>query len=184
MIIIKPEDFLASLRKKRWAHELVNGEVVAVPRVAAGKRRARGCRPDVEFVLYEHYLQKHPVGKFLECSPFFMLSEMLPTLRRPDLAFISSHRLAEFDFDQPIVKTIPDLAIEFVTDPVQWRYKHERVRDFLLNGSAMAWVIDLTSEWVAVYQGKAQPQLFYGNDRLLGGSILPGLRLPVYELFE
>src|SRR5437868_14704766 len=111
MIILRPEDFLTAMRKKRWAHELVNGEVVAVPR-SEPKQRGGPNSFSLGFQLYENYLQRHPVGQMLEAVPFFMLSETLPTLRRPDAAFISSHRIAEFDFSQPIVKTVPDIPIE------------------------------------------------------------------------
>ncbi len=183
-IWIDADSFLASLRKRHWAHELVNGEVVAVPRVRPRRRASGGRCFDVGFLLYEHYLQQRPVGQLLDVPPFFMLSEMLPTLRRPDLAFVRSRRLAEYDFTKPIVKTVPDLAIELVMDATQWHYKHDRVRDFLQHGTSMAWVVDATTEWVAVYRSTSRPELFRQNDKLPGGSVLPHLSLPVYEVFE
>lgn len=91
----------------------------------------------------DSYLQTHPVGSTLE-QPWVQLSE--DTIRQSAVAFISAHRVAQFDLNSPVFEITPDFVGDVVHEPAQWSYVADRIRDFMNAGTRLAWVIDSAGE--------------------------------------
>lgn len=100
-------------------------------------------------------------------------------VRAPDVAFVSAGRLPEGFLDGA-----PDLAVEVLSpsdDPVDVQQK---VRDYLEAGAHLVWVVAPSAQAVTVDRADGSARLLREWEALEGEDALPGLRIPLAELFE
>jgi Uma2 family endonuclease len=129
------------------------------------------------------YVEAHDLGEVTAAESGFVLSRNPDTVRAPDVGFIAKARLAgptsERYFPGP-----PDLAVEVVSPGDSASAIHAKVFDYLRAGTRLVWVVYPQSRTVAVY-GPDTPTRFLDVDEMVeGGDILPGLSLPVREIFK
>jgi Uma2 family endonuclease len=161
-----------------WRLELVRGQVVREP--PAGFEHG-----DVAFeigTLLRLFARKHRLGKVVGTDAGFVLFDEPPTVRAPDVAFVSKERLT-FD-PKRFAPIAPDLAVEVISPSNTMSEIHEKVLDYLDAGTRLVWVVDPGSCMVAVYRSRDEIRLLNRADELDGGDVLPGFRLKVSELFE
>lgn len=97
----------------------------------------------------------------------------------PDVAFISRDRQPE-PSHETCNPNPPDLAVEVLspTDPAaKVRFK---IASYLAAGT-IVWLVNADEKHVEVYVPGKPPKRLY--DLLDGGDVLPGLRLPLYQIF-
>jgi len=100
----------------------------------------------------------------------------------PDVAFVSTRRLARHDQRDSYVPCAPDLAIEVVSSADRAPDMERRVLDYLRAGSCQVWVVYPDSQTVLVHTLERVTRL--GMDGILVGSdILPGFAVSVLALF-
>lgn len=78
----------------------------------------------------------------------------------------------------------PDLAVEVLSpsdDPVDVQQK---VRDYLEAGARLVWVVAPSARAVTVYRADGSARLLREGEALEGEDVLPGLHIPLAELFE
>ncbi len=162
--------------------ELVNGEVVEMAPVGAlhGRITQRICRR-----LAEH-AERHGCGEVFVGDVGFVLA--LPNdperVRAPDVAFVPNHRLPEGQVPEKFFPGAPDLAVEILSpsdDPVQIQQK---LRDYLDAGTHLVWVIAPQAKTVTVYRADGSARLLREHESLEGEDVLPGLAIPLAELFR
>ena len=101
----------------------------------------------------------------------------------PDVAVVLSDRLHLAK--GPALSGTPNIAIEVVsesslsTDYVQKRYLYERT------GAQEYWIVDRFERRVQVWQftGEHATSVSYGDTDILTTQLLPGLRIPVHEIW-
>lgn len=110
----------------------------------------------------------------------FVLARDPDTVRAPDLAFTRAERATAPS--REFVPVAPDLAVEVLSPDDRPGYVREKVAEWLEAGTQVVWVVDPRTRSVTVHEtGGASA---YGEqDRLPGGTLLPGLALPVRDLF-
>lgn len=101
----------------------------------------------------------------------------------PDVAFVSTRRLASRDSRESYVPCAPDLAIEVVSSVDRARDIEARVLDYLTAGSSQVWVVYPDSQTVLVHSAERVTRLAM-TDVLTGSDILPGFAVPILILFE
>ncbi len=77
----------------------------------------------------------------------------------------------------------PDLAVEVLSpsdNPVEVQQK---VRDYLEGGSRLVWIIAPAARTVTVYRANGSAQLLREYESLDGEDVLPGLIIPLREIF-
>src|SRR5262245_18106774 len=84
----------------------------------------------------------------------------------------------------PIPSLVPCSAAEVLadsnTEDEMWRL----VRDYFSAGTEVIWIVDPDLRQVRVHlPGSARPRTLVPGDTLDGGHLLPGLAIPVAELF-
>ena len=85
--------------------------------------------------------------------------------------------------DEPIPKLAPDLAVEVVSES-NTRAEMVRKRDeYFRAGTGLVWEVDLRARTVAVYTSPDHSVVLRDADVLDGGAVLPGLTIPLSELF-
>jgi len=162
--------------------ELVNGEVVEMAPVGGvhGRIASRTSRR-----LTEH-AERHGGGEVLTGDVGFVLN--LPNdpdrVRAPDVSFVSTHRLPGGNIPDGFIAGAPDLAVEILSpsdNPVEIQQK---VRDYLEAGARLVWVIAPQARAVTVYRADGSARLLRERDSLDGEDVLPGLTIPLAELFQ
>jgi len=108
-------------------------------------------------------------------------------IRLPDVSFITWDRLLETDAHTKKVAPIgPDLAVEILSEGNTRKEIEQKRREFFVAGTKLVWVIDPKTRTAEVYDDPTQPNqmvLVRETDVLEGGTLLPGFRLPLANLF-
>ncbi len=99
----------------------------------------------------------------------------------PDAAYISKTRQEKRPTEayNPLA---PDLAVEVLSPSNDDDEMRIKIANYLAAGTVL-WIIDPDRERVEVYISGQRPKILSGDDTLDGGTILPGFKLIVKELF-
>jgi len=163
-----------------WRSELVRGRVVREP--PAGFRHgtiaSRVYGPLLRFV------EEHGLGEVVSAETGFVLFEDPPTVRAPDIAFVSHARLPADGPPTGFGPFAPDLTVEIVSPSNTLSEVQGKVLDYLEAGSTAVWVIDPPSRTVTVYHAPGDIRLLRVDDVIDGGEALPGFSLEVARIFE
>ena len=102
----------------------------------------------------------------------------------PDVSFVSKQRQPQLPDKFTIA---PDLAIEVFSPGNRERQMNEKVESYLHSGTQRVWVIYPESKVVEIYRLSPDGGLLFHTfnlDATLDGeTILPGLKIPVRDLF-
>ena len=162
--------------------ELVNGEVVEMAPVGGIHGQVTGRM----YRCLEEYVQRHGSGEVLVGDVGFILN--LPAdperVRAPDVAFVSSQRLPAGRLPEGFLPGAPDLAVEVLSPTDNPLQIQQRVRDFLEAGARLVWIIAPQAKTVTVYRADGSARLLRDQDHLEGEDVLPGLRIPLEEIFQ
>lgn len=104
-------------------------------------------------------------------------------VRIPDVAFYSWARLPNGVPDEPIPQVAPNLAVEVLSKSNTPREMQQKLKDYFAAGVELVWLIDPVSRTVEVHTPSGVQRLT-SSDTLDGGSVLPGFRVPVNEIFS
>ncbi|MCS7207081.1 MAG: Uma2 family endonuclease [Dehalococcoidia bacterium] len=161
--------------------ELVNGEVVEMP-------PAGGVHGSIVTRLASAMAQvarANKSGEVLSGDVGFILR--LPydpeRVRAPDIAFLAAHRLPQGRLPEGFLDGPPDLAVEILSpsdNPIEIQQK---VRDYLEAGTRLVWVVAPRAKTITVYRPDGSARLLREHDTLDGEDVLPGLRVPLSEVF-
>ena len=132
------------------------------------------------------YVEAHRLGEVVGGDVGFVLA--LPSdperVRAPDVAFISTERLPEGRLPQGFIHGAPDLAVEVLSpsdNPVEVQQK---VRDYLEAGARLVWVLAPRARAATVYRPDGSARLVREPESLDGEDVVPGLAVPLADLFE
>ena len=114
----------------------------------------------------------------------FVLNAQRNLRRRPDVAFVSYAR-----WPTPVMaresawNVVPDLAVEVVSPSNLAEEIDRKITDYFQSGVRLVWVFYPDSGRVYVYQSPTQVSILERTDTLDGGEVLPGLQLPIAQLY-
>ena len=162
--------------------ELVNGEVVEMAPVGGIHGQVAGR---IYRKLAEH-VERCGGGEVVVGDVGFVLN--LPgdpeRVRAPDVAFVSSSRLPEGRLPQGFLSGAPDLAVEVLSPTDNPVAVQQKVRDYLDAGSRLVWVVAPQAKTVTVYRADGSARLLREQEQLEGEDVLPGLVIPLAEIFQ
>ncbi|MDQ2806426.1 MAG: Uma2 family endonuclease [Chloroflexota bacterium] len=128
------------------------------------------------------YVLAHDLGHCVApCG--FVLAMDPDTVRAPSGAFIARAREDTPLHPSGYWQGVPDLAILVMSALDVYGELAERVQNWRQAGTPMLIVADPYLLQVTVYQPDHAPLLLTEADRLDGGDVVPGWRLPVREIF-
>lgn len=162
--------------------ELVNGEIIELAPVGGihGQITLRIGRR-----LADH-VERHGGGEVLVGDVGFVLN--LPKdperVRAPDVAFVSTLRLPEGRLPEGFLRGAPDLAVEVLSPSDNPVDVQQKVRDYLEAGGRLVWVVAPQAKTVTVYRADGSARLLREQDLLEGEHVLPGLTIPLAEIFR
>src|SRR5688572_2692909 len=170
------DEYRALPEDDRYRCELVRGYVVREP------------RPNNEHgwlvMKLGHYLlevvEANRAGMVV-CESGFVLEHSPPTVRGPDVAFISRarvpHPLAGY------VEAAPDTAAEVLSPSNRVKDMRAKVDDYFGAGARLVWIIDPRRRTVTVHTSSRDSHVLSEHDVLDGGDVLPQFRLELRRLF-
>lgn len=170
---------LLSLPDDDLRHELINGELIAMPlpKFPHGRVAMRLGGPLAQFIL------DHDLGEPFISEVGFQLTWNPDTVLGPDLSFISKERLKEVGEVAGYWQGPPDLAVE-VLSPGDRRGKvNKKILQWLVFGTRQVWIVDPRHRTVTVYRTETDIATFSGSDYLEAQDLLPGFRISLDRIF-
>ena len=106
--------------------------------------------------------------------------------RRPDVAFVSYQRWAksrQIPTAGNAWDVVPDLMTEVVSPTDKADEIEQKIAEYFRAGVQLVWVVYPMQSKIHVYQSPTQISVLSKADVLEGGTVVPGFRLALAELF-
>lgn len=115
----------------------------------------------------------------------FVLNAQRGLQRRPDVAFVSYARWPSMAVGRGAAwNVVPDLAVEVISPTNTAEEIDRKIIDYLQAGVRLVWAVYPESGRVYSYQSPTQVKILERTDTLDGGEVLPGLQLPLAQVYE
>jgi Uma2 family endonuclease len=101
----------------------------------------------------------------------------------PDAAFVAKRSLPVRTSSEGYLETMPEIVVEVRSKNDSVAEFHRKVAKYLQAGVAIVWLIDPTAGTATVCREKMDPRELRSGDMLTGEEVIPGLEIPVAELF-
>jgi Uma2 family endonuclease len=164
-------------------YELVDGSLVPV--MPANPQHSE-LIVEVSAIL-RSFVRAHRLGRvFADPWVRLGLSRDRERVRAPDVAFFSNERLQQSGgVPDDFFRVVPDLTVEIFspTNERKGRDFQQRIRDFLDAGAPLLWVIHPKERYATVYRADGSARLLREHESLDGEAVLPGLTVPLADLF-
>ena len=171
------QDVLAIHRREKRLYELVSG--VLVEKIMGVLESWLAC--DLIKRL-GNFLDQHNLGFLL--GPDGALRILPRLVRIPDISFIAWKQLSVRRIPtEPIPDLAPALAVEVLSEGNTKKEMARKVREYFLAGVWLVWLVDPRMRTVSVYTAPDQVRVLGEDDTLDGGDVLPGMVLPLREVF-
>ncbi len=109
----------------------------------------------------------------------------LGVVRAPDISFIRWDRVPDGQIDMARIRTlIPDLAIEVISADNTKAEIDRKIGEYLLAGIEAVWIVDPFRRVVIVHTSPEDAVTLAETDTLDGGTVFPGLDLPLTRIFK
>ena len=161
--------------------ELVNGEIITMPPT---NTRHGGGVGQVAYALGER-ARVLGAGRVVAGSGFILELPWDPEqVRAPDVAFVSGSRLEGGRLPPKFFRGAPDLAVEVVSPSDNAADLQQKVHDYLGAGARLVWILYPESRTAVVYRPDGAARLLGDRDALDGEDVVPGLALPLADVFD
>lgn len=105
-------------------------------------------------------------------------------VRIPALSFVSWDQLPSRKIPKKAIPDLyPDLAVEVLSRKNTKAEIDRKLHEYFRSGTQLVWVIEPRKRTVRVYTAPDQFHLLTEDQNLDGGDVLPGLDLPLREVF-
>lgn len=113
----------------------------------------------------------------------FRLSQNPDVVRAPDVCFVTHERLEGQDFNS-YIEGAPTLAVEIKSKSETLDSLLDKAAEYLQAGSQQVWIVQPGRRRVWVLSADEGEVSYRVGESIPGGDALPGLDLPVAEVFQ
>jgi Uma2 family endonuclease len=161
-------------------YEVVDGQIVEKPAMSA----FASVLAAILIRWMAPYVDENQLGRVVP-ETLFLLDPALGLKRRPDLAFVSTER---WPLRRRVPRTeaweiVPDLAVEVISRTNGAEQVAEKIEEYFRSGARQVWVVYPGTRKIYLYDTPTSVKILQVGDDLDGGSVLPGFRLPLENLF-
>ena len=133
----------------------------------------------------DNYVFEHDLGEVYTAEPGFeLVSGPEAMVRAPDVAFVSKGRIPPPDQQAGFWAIAPDLAVEIISPSETANEVQEKVRDYLVAGVRLIWLVYPDTKIVVEYRSFTQICQLMSDETLQGGEVIPGFSYPLPQLFR
>lgn len=133
--------------------------------------------------LLQKFVESHDLGVVLGADGMLRLSP--GRVRIPDVCFIAWQQLPGRMFPrEPIPSLHPDLAVEVLSESNTKAEMHSKLHDYFNSGTRLVWYLDSSTQVMEVFTSPVQRSEVGIEGVLDGGTVLPGLQLPLATIFR
>lgn len=134
-------------------------------------------------VLIEEWLVDNNIGYCNGEGAWTRLQEGV--VRVPDLSFVRWERTPDHRVPrEPVCGIVPNLAVEILSPGNTHREMERKRHEYFDAGVEQMWIVDPVATTVEVWSKLKECRILDADDALDGGTLLPGLRIPIREWFE
>ncbi len=169
------DDVIAIHAREKRLCELVDGVLVEKPMGFEESRLASEL-----IITIGVFLRQYKLGTVAGEAGMMRLAPGL--VRIPDVSFVRWEHLPEKA--RPIPLMAPDLAIEVLSESNTRAEMQRKLEEYFAAGTQLVWYFDPKARTVTVYTAPDQFVVLDESGALDGGEVLPGLMIPLRELFE
>ncbi len=160
--------------------ELVRGRIVEMNRSFTALGYICG---EVTGLLRE-FVKRNELGRVV-CNDAVVITQRDPdTVRGPDVAFYSYHRVPRGPLPEGYWQVGPELAVEVRSADDRWKDVLRKVSEYLSADVLTVAVIDPASRRVHLFSADREMTVLNSNDLLTFPDVLPGFGVTVGQLFE
>jgi Uma2 family endonuclease len=162
-------------------YEVVGGQIVEKPEMGV----VESLLASLLLRWMANHAHENQLGRVV-AETLFLLDPGLGLKRRPDLAFVSTQR---WPLRRRVPRTeaweiVPDLAVEIVSKTNTAEQMAEKIEEYFRSSVHQVWVIYPGTSKVYLYDTPTSVRILQVGDDLDGGSLLPGFRLALADLFR
>jgi len=155
-------------------HELIDGVLVEV----AGNVPEHNFLKDLLVALLLPLAEKQKLGIIVSEQEF----DFNGRTHAPDVSFVNARKAPLFERRKRVQRFVPDLAIEIASQANSFDELVEKVIRYRDCGTAEAWIFSIAPRRVFVFsEGR---NVILGSSDTLTTELLPGLSLPIDDVFE
>lgn len=97
-------------------------------------------------------------------------------IRHPSVSWVKPYKMSRQT--EHLLEVAPDFFVEFLTESDNANTMKLRMKEYMLNGALLGWLIDLNNEKAYIYKNDGTEQVIETlNERLDGGTILRGFNI-------
>jgi Uma2 family endonuclease len=133
--------------------------------------------------LLGNYVVEHDLGEVSGEIGGYLLQRNPDIVRAPDVGFISKAKLTT-EIDSAYYPFAPDLAVEIVSPGDTATEVYDKVVEYFKAGTQLVWFVYPNSKTVHIYTSTTSVAILTVDDVLDGMNVLPGLKLPVGDVFK
>lgn len=168
------------INKGRRIERAANGDII----IMAPTGGSTGSGHVRLYAAFVNWADKDGTGTVFDSSTGFDLPN--GATRSPDLSWVRNTRLDILSKDEwnRFLPLCPDFVLELRSATDRLEPLHEKMREYIENGAALGWLIDLQSRSVTVCQPDRKPQRLENPRHVSGGEVLPGFELELAPLWR
>lgn len=128
------------------------------------------------------FVHQYRLGLILGADGMLRLQPGL--VRIPDVSFLAASQLTNGRLPPVNVAPLhPDLAVEVLSPSNTPAEMARKRREYFASGTSLVWIIDPETRTAEAWTSPTQVTHLAPTDALDGGSVVPGFRLPLPDLF-
>ncbi|MGD1804551.1 Uma2 family endonuclease [Dapis sp. BLCC M126] len=157
--------------------ELVRGEIIVMS--PSGLESDEIAAAIVAYLW--NWVRPRNLGRVIASGGGFRLPNADEDIRTPDASFIRAEKLLRPTEDY--VKLVPDLIFEVKSKSDQLPKLRQKIQEFIELGTIVGVLVDPRSRTMEVYRYQQEKIVLKDGDVLEVEEILPGWKLPVFEVW-
>jgi len=130
------------------------------------------------------FVLEHRLGVVAGADGGMLLEQDPDTLRAPDVSFVRRDRIPADIRWGGFIPVAPDLAVEVLSPSDRMIEVNRKIRDYLLAGTRLVWVVDPDDRSALVYHPDRPVEIVGPDGTLDGEDVLPGFSLVLAELWS